>query len=250
MSGQLKRRILDHINHDDLVGEGPLSLEFVYDAATAPPTDAPGQPTAGQLRMNAAAQNAATILWPSNTTETGSDASNVFGLLDVGSKIYLQDKNDSSLQQMYQMTAPKTNNGAYTTLPVIWLSGGAPLAEQRIVMAFTGGTGGAVLGAWQPFIADPGWGTSTLRYRWTPGGMQFDGAQLGSNGAELGIVPLGRLPPAYTPVRQTILMITVIPSAGTTYGWGFLVFQVNGVVAVWYSTAANQFVVNGLVALD
>lgn len=102
------------------------------------------------------------------------------------------------------------------------------------------------VGPWQTFTPDAGWGNSTLRYRRVPAGLQFEGIAT-NNQPQNTTIQLGTLP-TLAPQRQQVMMIGETGSGG--YGYGFLVFNVNGTILCWFGIAATQIYPSGIVALD
>jgi hypothetical protein len=108
--------------------QSTLVLEYSFNLTTAAP------PASGQIRMDQADQTAATTLWIHDTTATSVDGALYIGLLRVGSAVILQDKDDSTKVQFYDVTGPPTDSGGYTTVPVTWSRGGSPLPAQRTLL--------------------------------------------------------------------------------------------------------------------
>jgi hypothetical protein len=103
-------------------------LEFMFDAHLTEP------PSGSEVRLNNATQSAATKMWVRYTTADGTDATTALLLIDASAKVYLQDKDDASRWQQYQVTGNAIDKGSYVELPVSWLAGGAALPEQRCLL--------------------------------------------------------------------------------------------------------------------
>jgi hypothetical protein len=103
-------------------------LEFMFDSHVTEP------PSGSEVRLNNAAQNAATKMWVRYTTADGTDATTALLLIDASAKVYLQDKDDASRWQQYQVTGAAIDKGTYAELPVSWLGGGASLPDQRCLL--------------------------------------------------------------------------------------------------------------------
>ena len=102
-------------------GSSATNFEYTYsDAGATPPND-------GQLRMNNADQTLASLLYASNTTAPGVDVTNGINLVHVGNQIYVQDKEDASRYQVYDVTGDAINHGTWTEVPVAWTKGGMAL---------------------------------------------------------------------------------------------------------------------------
>ena len=103
------------------------TLEYRFRTSTSEP------PASGELRLDNVAQSTATTLWLSKTTDPGGDASLILGLLGTGSVLLIQDQNDSSSAQAYDVTGAPLDSGSYMTLPVTWREGRNPLANSQTV---------------------------------------------------------------------------------------------------------------------
>jgi hypothetical protein len=53
----------------------------------------------------------------------------------VGDTFYLQDKDDATRWQLYELTGAFTDSGTYATLPVTWRAGGSSMLAQAIVVS-------------------------------------------------------------------------------------------------------------------
>ena len=96
-------------------------------------------PTGSQIRMNNAAQSAATKIWVTTTTSDGVDISMALQMWGkAGSDLYLQDKNDSTKRQRYVSIADAVAKAGYYELSVQWVSGQNPLLAQAIVLLMAG----------------------------------------------------------------------------------------------------------------
>lgn len=107
-----------------------VSMEYTFDTKTAEPVQA------SNAQVNNADQTLATKLWVGNTTSTAVDVSNVLRAIGVNHEVYLQDKDDSTKSQHYDVTGPSIDKGNYFELPITFMSGGAPLVAQRVVLTF------------------------------------------------------------------------------------------------------------------
>lgn len=120
-------------------GGGGGTLVFSYDFSTA--LTAP--PTSNQVRFNAAhPYTAVTRVWVRNMTTDGQDAHAALMLLLMGSRIYIQDKNDHTLWAEFTITADPISQVDYVELTVTWkTNGGALLNNQAIEMLTAAGAG-------------------------------------------------------------------------------------------------------------
>src|SRR5215471_6355299 len=101
-------------------------------------------PGNSQVRGNNASQNLITNLWVNPVSSDGVDITQIFRLVHTGDRIYIQDTNDSTVYQMYDMTADPTFPTGYIQLPVVWKEGGTALTNNEAitlaVRMFSGGT--------------------------------------------------------------------------------------------------------------
>ena len=91
-------------------------------------------PGAGQLRLDTLDQTVATKIWMSGMSAPGNDILFYLESLDETRGLYLQDKDNSTLNQTYNITGPAVVKGGYVELPVVWSKGNSPLASQRILV--------------------------------------------------------------------------------------------------------------------
>ena len=118
--------------------EGPVGpsgssvnvVEYNFNNNDSPP------PGGSQARLNNTTQTAATILWLDDETAGGFVIDNVILRLAIGTKIYLQDKDDETLWQGYALASPVVDQTTYFEFPVTWIDGGTNLKNQRITVAF------------------------------------------------------------------------------------------------------------------
>ena len=105
-------------------------VEYNFNNTTSAP---PGN---SQARLNNVTQTAATLLWLDDETAGGFVIDNVILRIAVGTKIYLQDKDDETLWQGYTLASAVVGQTGYFEFPVTWIDGGADLKNQRIVVSF------------------------------------------------------------------------------------------------------------------
>lgn len=91
-------------------------------------------PGSGQARLNDADQTLATLLWLDHHTAPGVDVTAILNLAKLGTVVVLQDKDDSSKRQLYNVTGPVTDHTSYTEFPVAWRAGTAPVPAQRAMV--------------------------------------------------------------------------------------------------------------------
>jgi hypothetical protein len=99
-------------------------------------TTAVSPPGSGSVRLNNANQTLATVMWLHYTNEDGIDTKNYFlERVQVGDHFYLQDRDDATKWQLYEISAAFTDNLTYATVPVTWKAGASPLTQQRIIIS-------------------------------------------------------------------------------------------------------------------
>ena len=135
-------------------GDSTSLFEYNYD-----PTLTPSQSN-GKVWLNSATQTSATIMWLAYITALNRDVH--FGLANIrpNTEILIQDKDNSAKYQVYKCIAPVVNHSAetYYEVPVQWLSGGAAVSPQRVLVALANqGTPGPA----GPGVA-PGGATSSV----------------------------------------------------------------------------------------
>jgi len=96
-------------------------------------------PSTGQLRMNSATQNLATLMWVHKTTANSVDATNFLTAVKKDHEVYFQDKDDATKWQAYKVTAAPTNSGTYMTFPIVWTRGNGIVPQQRAIFVILPG---------------------------------------------------------------------------------------------------------------
>jgi len=109
---------------------------YVYGAATTAP------PMTGRFRLNNADQTAATVMWLHFTNNDGINIENyVMDRVAVGDTLYIQDRNDATQWQLYEVTGAVTDSGDYATIPIAWRTGGSSLVTNEQVVIQREGAG-------------------------------------------------------------------------------------------------------------
>jgi len=93
-----------------------------------------------KFRVNNATLASVTQIYFNDTTVFGFDASTILGFLNIGDRIYVQQKNDASMAALFVVTAPATDNTGWWTVPVMVLESGTlyqNAAECAVVIAFS-----------------------------------------------------------------------------------------------------------------
>jgi collagen triple helix repeat protein len=112
-------------------GDSVSSFGYTFSAAAPPPGNA-------EVRLNNVNQTIATVISASHTTSTGADTTNALGIINTSNQIYLQDKDDATSWQLYNVTGPVTNQGSYTDIPVAWKKGGTALTAHANNVIYLG----------------------------------------------------------------------------------------------------------------
>jgi hypothetical protein len=113
-------------------------------------------PSGGQVRANNADQTLATKLWIANITAPGNDAGNVLRQTKMGEQIYIQDKDDASRWQLYDVLADAIDRTGYVEIAVVWHGGGSAILAQRCFVQIVRATSGAGIeyeNAWNAGVA-------------------------------------------------------------------------------------------------
>lgn len=83
-----------------------------------------GEPTNGHIRYNNATQTSASILTVSDLTQDGIDIEIFLSLLATGTPLVIQDKDDYTNYQIWEISATPTQNANYFSIPVTLTSSG------------------------------------------------------------------------------------------------------------------------------
>jgi hypothetical protein len=106
-------------------GDSMTMFEYIYNSSSPPPVGS-------QLRMNTSVQTAVTSIFITKNTSLGIDPTLVIRLIDDSYRITIQDKNDSTKYQRYNVNGTPTEFSTYFQIPVVWTDGGDPLIEQAV----------------------------------------------------------------------------------------------------------------------
>lgn len=144
--GQQYARVFDHWEVVD-VGTSTNSAPYRFQTGTAAP------PGSANVRFDNAAPAAATNIFISDVTGDGTDIGNLMGLMRAGDEVYLQDRADSSIYQVFELTGPPVDGaiggGGYHALPVAWQEGAGAFGNNEaltvsVISHGSGGGGGSV----------------------------------------------------------------------------------------------------------
>src|SRR5262245_4145646 len=80
-------------------------------------------PASGHIAINNTDQQAATQVLVNDLTDGGSDVTNFLEKFKAGDQIYMQVQNDATRWMKYTITGAPTDQGAYHSFPVTFLTG-------------------------------------------------------------------------------------------------------------------------------
>lgn len=108
-------------------------------------------PGAGHVRADTGVVGTATVLSLSSTTQPGTALPPVAATVGPGDSLYIQDRDDATRWARYDVTAPATKYGTYSTVPVVVTSSsGTNIANNavvEVVFSLSSGGGGGGSGA-------------------------------------------------------------------------------------------------------
>lgn len=126
-----------------------------------------GAPSNGYIRYNNATQTSATILTVSDTTENGIDVEIFLSLLATGTPLVIQDKDDYTNYQIWEISATPTANANYFSIPVTLTSSGGTgttgFANNHQVFLAAFGAGGTSISATSPLSYDSNTGVISIQ---------------------------------------------------------------------------------------
>ena len=95
-------------------------------------------PGSGQVRLDNADQTQATKMWVDAATAPGVDVANALMLVEAGARVYIQDKDDASRYQLYDVVADPVDKGTYVEYAIAWVEGSVtPVPTgQRMLLGF------------------------------------------------------------------------------------------------------------------
>lgn len=110
-------------------GQSYTTFEYMFDSATVEP------PTNSEVRFNNSMHSLVTAVWVHDISSLSKDNSNAFSIVAVGSRIFVQDKDDSTKWVSYDVTGSPVDKGVYWEFPVTLRElGPAALAQQRVLL--------------------------------------------------------------------------------------------------------------------
>jgi hypothetical protein len=92
--------------------------QYKVSTTTTPP------PTSGHVRYNNATQTSATSLYIHDETQDGIDIDLLLRRISIGTPLTVQDKDDHTNYQIYEVTGAPIDNGTYFEIPVTINSSG------------------------------------------------------------------------------------------------------------------------------
>ena len=101
---------------------------FQFNAATTAP------PTGNQVRLDNVDQVAATHLFVMHSTNDGLDVGAALALVSPGDHIRIQDFDDDSRWQTYNVTAADHTGGTWSDFTVVWVNGATAVPAQKVAL--------------------------------------------------------------------------------------------------------------------
>jgi hypothetical protein len=98
-----------------------------------------GDPGPGNFKYNSATTSSITNIWIDPITRTGLDFSKVISQLKGDTKIYIQQRTDSSKASLFSLSGSVVDNGGWYTIPVnheASAAGGIPTADATCIFVF------------------------------------------------------------------------------------------------------------------
>jgi hypothetical protein len=244
VSGRPTRHIVDHLNHDDLIGASDGGVpEAPQDDTTF------GRLNRGWTRV--LPLSGGELSGPLNLPN-GTLAAPALQLGAADGTGFNRTVNALSVGVQGAMAASFFNNASQFYGAVFMLGNRIQQVADAVAAADALNLRTAdaryAPGPWQDFVPDPGW-TSFLRYRLVAEGMQIEGAVEGALPANA-TGRLGILPAGYRPVRRQFLLGTV--SVGLSIGWGTVYIESDGQMWTYWSIAGagSYIAVSSVVAMD
>jgi hypothetical protein len=114
--------------------EGPTGrsanlFDYMFAVATTEP------PTGATVRLNNATPALATKMWVTKQTYDGIDITNFLTQVSTGDRLTIQDRDETTRVQRYNITGPPVIQSTYVEYPIVWVSGDQPLVAQRMILA-------------------------------------------------------------------------------------------------------------------
>jgi hypothetical protein len=114
--------------------EGPTGrsanlFDYMFAVATTEP------PTGATVRLNNATPALATKMWVTKQTYDGIDITNFLTQVSTGDRLTIQDRDETTRIQRYNITGSPVIQSTYIEYPIAWVSGDQPLVAQRMILA-------------------------------------------------------------------------------------------------------------------
>lgn len=113
-------------------GEPGLSyttFEYMWESVTFPP------PGSGYMRFNNTMHDLTTAIYVHDISDLGKDNSNAFTLVDTGTRVFVQDKDEADKWVSFDATGPGVDGGGYWTFPVAFRDWGpVPLGNKKLAL--------------------------------------------------------------------------------------------------------------------
>jgi len=110
---------------------------YRWGTATTPP------PASGRVLANNATLSAATSLYVHNVTDAGTDIRRILLALSVGTKLVIQDQNNSNNYASYTIASTPIDQTTYVEFPVTFIASGGTIANNaQIIFSVVGAAAG------------------------------------------------------------------------------------------------------------
>ena len=90
-------------------------------------------PGTGAFRLNNAAQASATAMFVSDLADSGVDVGSNLDQLEIGDRIYMQDRGDKSKFHLFSVTGAPIDNTSWHEIPIASVDAGTAFAENDLV---------------------------------------------------------------------------------------------------------------------
>lgn len=108
-----------------------LPMEYKFSTSTIS-----SDPGAGKFKFDNAAPASVTSIYISDITNGGLDVTRIISRLQVGQDLYIQDKDDSTIAFIYDVSSAPVDNGTWFTLPVTYITSSSGLPVNNAVCLF------------------------------------------------------------------------------------------------------------------
>ena len=183
---------------------------FTFNATVTEP------PASAGLRLNNASASAATKIWAHHLTRSGFDCALFLAAIAVDDDIVIQRESDATQYQRFNVTGAVVDKGAYSEIPVAFVSGGTALAggtqvALAIVQPPATGGGGLTDGDKGDVVVGGSGSTLTVESA-TPAGGTFAVAGAATVSGTLGVTGTATLTAATLSGALTVNGLTALNS--------------------------------------